>query len=106
MENKFTKGLILGGVLMAAAVAIFATSKEGKELSKKLKEDVKQMSIHMKDNFGKLRDVSKEDFDELVTTLVDEYAKKKELGDESKKKIVNLLKSKWNEVKDGFANEA
>ena len=81
----------IGGLLVSAAAAGFAMSKEGRECTKKLKE-----------NIGKLRDVTKDDFDELVATLVDEYAKKKEINDDSKKKVVKALKSKWDEIKVKF----
>lgn len=104
MENKWTKGFILGGLIMATAAVAFGMSKEGKELTKKLKDDFKPMTKHLKENLGKLRDVTKEDFDELVTNLVDEYAKKKQIGDDSKNKIVKLLKSKWDEIKEEYVS--
>jgi Holliday junction resolvase RusA-like endonuclease len=105
MGHKFTKGFILGGLLMAAATVVFAMSKEGRALTKKLKEDIKQLTTHLKENLGRLRDVTKEDFDELVTTLVDEYAAKKKISDDSKIKLVNILKSKWSEIKLEYASE-
>lgn len=100
MENKFIKGLILGGLLTAAAILGFKIKKEGWGYTKKFKEGFKPMAKHFKENFGKLHDVSKEDFDKLVTTLVEEYTKKKEISDDSKKTLITALKSKWDEIKN------
>lgn len=99
MENKFIKGLVLGGLLTVAATAGFILSKEGRECTKKLKENFKPMAKHLKENINKLHDVTKEDFDELVATLVEEYSKKKEISNDSKKTIASALKSKWYEIK-------
>lgn len=101
MENKYTKGLILGGLLIVAAAVAYGMSKEGRRLTKKIKDDFKPMAAHFKKNLGKLRDITKDDFDELVTNLVEEYAEKKDISNDSKKKIVNVLKSKWREIKNG-----
>lgn len=100
MDNKFTKGLILGGLITAAFVAGFGVSKEGRNLAKKLKKDLEPMAKRLKENLSKLHDVTKEDFDELVTKIVEEYAKRKEINSESKKTLVNALKSVWNDVKE------
>jgi gas vesicle protein len=103
MENKFTKGLFLGGLLTAAAVVAFGMSKHGRECTKKIKEDLKPMAMNLKEKLEKLRDVAKEDFDELVAIIVEDYAKKKEIGNDSKMKIINALRSKWHEIKEEYA---
>lgn len=105
MENKFTKGLILGVLLAAAAVVGLAMSKEGRVCTKKLKEALNPMVKHLKENLDRLNDVTREDFDELVTSIVEEYAKKKEINNDSKKMLANALKSKWHEIKEEYINE-
>lgn len=105
MENKFTNGLIFGGLLMVVTAVIFGMSKEGRQLTKKLKKDFNQMTMHAKENLGTLRDVTKEDFDELIITLVEEYGSKKKINDDSKKKIIKELKSKWEEIKEEYENK-
>jgi gas vesicle protein len=107
MNNDCAKGFIWGSLLtaVAGAVAFFALSKDGKELTGKLKEEVRQKSLDLKDKFGRLRTVTKEDFEELVTILVDEYAKKKELNEETKNRISRFLKAKWSEIKEDIISE-
>lgn len=106
MENKFKKGLILGGLLIAAtAIGYVMSSKEGQELSEELKEDFKPLAKNLKKNLHKLHDVTKEDFEGLVMTLVDEYAKKKELSGNAKNALVAALKVKWHEMEEEYSNE-
>jgi len=98
MENKFKKGLILGGLLAAAAVLGFAMTKEGKELTEELQKDLKTLAKHLKKNLHQLEDVTEESFDELATKVVEEYAKKKELASDVKKALINALQAKWHEM--------
>lgn len=105
MENKFKKGLILGGLLAAGAALGFAMSKEGKALTEELQKDCKVLAKHLKKNLHKLEDVNKESFDTLVATVVSEYAKKKELADDAKKALINALQSKWHEMEEEYLNE-
>ncbi|MEK7615189.1 MAG: DUF5392 family protein, partial [Patescibacteria group bacterium] len=80
MENKFKKGMILGGLLAVAAAVGFAMSKEGQQLTEELQKNLKTLAKQVQKKLNKLEDVSKERFDELVTTIVDEYEKKMKLG--------------------------
>jgi len=105
MENKFKKGLILGGLLAVGAAVGFAMTKEGHELSEELQKDLKTLAKHLKKNLHELEDVTKENFDELVTTVVEEYAKKKELASDVKKMLVTALQSMWNEMEEEYLAE-
>lgn len=98
MENKFKKGLILGSVLAIGSAVGFALTKEGKELTKELQTDLKGLAKHLKKNLFHLEDVTKEHFDELVVSIVDEYAKKKKLAKETKQKLEAALQSMWQEM--------
>lgn len=105
MENKFKKGLILGGLLAAGAALGFAVSKEGKELSEELQKDLKPLAKHLKKSLHQLEDVTKESFDALTATIVEEYAKKKELASDAKKSLVNALQAKWHEMEKEYLAE-
>ena len=48
MENKFKKGLILGGLLAVAAAVGFAMTKEGQGLTEELHKDLKTLAKHLK----------------------------------------------------------
>lgn len=98
MENKFKKGLILGGLLAVGAAIGFAMTKPGQELTEDLQKDLKTLAKHLKKGLHNLEDVTKESFDTLVTTVVEEYSKKKELADDAKKALVSALEEKWQEM--------
>lgn len=105
MKNTFKKGLILGGLLAAAAALGFAMSEEGQELTEELQKDLKTLAKQLKKNLHKLEDVTKEHFDELVTTVVEEYAQKKELAIDAKKSLISALESKWHEMEKEYLAE-
>lgn len=105
MQNKFKKGLILGGLLAVAAALGFAMSKEGQELTEELQKDLKALAKHLKKSLHKLEDVTKENFDELVVALVDQYAEKKELAIDAKKALTHALQAKWREMEEEYLSE-
>ncbi len=102
MENKFKKGLLLGGLLAAGAAVGFAMTKNGQELSEELKKDFETLSKHLKKNLGKLSDVTRESYDELVSTVVEEYAKKKELAVDAKKTLTAALRGSWSKMEEEY----
>lgn len=106
MENKFKKGLILGGLLAVGAAVGFAMSKQGQELSEDLKKDFDSLMKHLKKSLHKLEDITKESFDELVVTVVDEYSEKKEMAVEAKEALTKALKVTWSEMEKMYTGEA
>lgn len=105
MENKFKKGLILGGLLAVGTAVGFAMSKKGQQLTEELQKDLKILAKHLKKNLHQLEDVTKESFDELINTVVEEYAKKKELASDVKKTLVSALQEKWHEMEEEYLIE-
>ncbi len=105
MENTFKKGLILGGLLAVAAAIGFAMSKEGQQLSEDLQKDLKTLAKHVKKSLHKMEDITKEKFDDVVTAVVEEYEKKKELAIDAKKSLINALQSKWHEMEEEYLSE-
>lgn len=105
MENKFKKGLILGGVLAAGALVGFAMTDEGKELTEELQKDLKTLAKHLKANLHNLEDVTKESFDDMVKKIVDKYAEKKEMAVDAKEALIKALESKWKEMEKEYLAE-
>lgn len=105
MKNIFRKGLILGGLLAAAAALGFSMTHEGQQLTEELQKDLKTLARQLKRSLHKLEDVTKEKFDELVATVVEEYAKKKELAGDAKKTLIATLQSKWHEMEAEYLSE-
>jgi BMFP domain-containing protein YqiC len=105
MENKFKKGLILGGLLAVGAAIGFAMTQEGQELTEELQKDLKTLAKHLKKNLSQLDDVTKENFNESVAAVVEEYAKKKELAGDAKKALITALQAKWHEMEEEYLAE-
>lgn len=105
MENKFKKGLILGGLLAVGAVVGFAMTDEGKELTEELQKDLKTLAKHLKANLHNLEDVTKENFDDMVKVLVDKYTEKKELAEDAKEALIKALQSKWKEMEKEYSTK-
>lgn len=98
MENKFKKGLILGGLLAVGAAIGLAMTHEGKELTEEMQKDLKALAKHLKKNLADIEDVTKEKFDDIATTTVEEYVAKKELAEDTKKAFVKALQATWHDM--------
>lgn len=105
MENKFRKGLILGGLLALGAAMGLAMSSAGQELTEELQKDLKALAKRLKKDLNKLEDITQEGFDELATTVVEEYAKTKELASGEKEALVSALQAKWREMEAEYLDE-
>ena len=105
MDNKFKKGLILGGLLAVGAAIGFFMTKSGQELSEDLQKDLKTLSKRLQKNLSKLDDVTKENFDNLVDAIVTEYSDKKQLANDTKDTITQLLQAKWLEMEAEYLDE-
>jgi len=105
MENKFKKGLILGGLLAVAAVVGFTMTKKGQELTEELQKDLKTLAKRLKKNLGQLEDVTKENFNELVDSLVEEYADQHKLVAKAKTSLAKALQAKWHEMEKEYLAE-
>lgn len=105
MKNKFKKGLILGGILAAAAAVGFALTKEGQQLTEELQKDLKPLYKQLKKSLHRLEDVTKESFDKMAEIVVEEYVEKKELASDAKKALLVALQAKWHEMEEEYKDE-
>ena len=105
MENKFKKGLILGGLLAVGTAVGLAISKERKGLVEESKKELKTLAKLVKNSLSELEDISKEKYDKLVTDVVEEYTKTKQMARDSKKALVHALKERWYEMENEYGEE-
>lgn len=98
MASIFKKGLILGGLLAVGAAVGLAMSDEGQQLSEDVQKDLKTLAKQLKKRLHTLQDITEESFDELVSNVVDEFAKQNELAEEVKATLAKSLKAMWNEM--------
>ncbi len=98
MPNIFKKGLILGGILAVAAAVGFALSDKGQELTEEVQKDLKTLAKKLKKRLSTLEDITEDSFNELVATVVDEFAKQHDLLDDVKSTLSKSLKSMWKEM--------
>lgn len=97
--------MILGGLLAVAAAVGFAMIKDGHQLTEELQKNLKTLAKQVKKNLSQLEDVTKERFDELVTSIVDEYETKMKLGEDAKKTLIKALQAMWHVMEEEFLNE-
>lgn len=105
MKNTFKKGLILGGILALGAAVGFMTTKSGQEMSEELQKDLKALSKKLRKQLYTLEDVTKEHFDELVSVLVDEFAKDHALAVNAKNQLLAALDETWIEMEAAYQIE-
>ncbi len=61
-----------------------------------MQDDVKALAKKVKRSLHDLEDVTKENYDALVSTIVDEYAAKKEMAIDAKDSVVQALRDQWH----------
>lgn len=105
MENKFKKGLILGGILTTIVIAGLAMTKTGAKLSDELQDDLKSLTKKLKGHLSDMEDITEEKYDQLVNVVMDQYNKKRKWADDSKKSLVSALKEKWKEMEEIYKND-
>lgn len=105
MKNLFKKGMILGGLLSAAALVGLAHTKKGKALTEDLKKELKPLTKQLKKSLHTVEDISKEAFDELSDKIVAEYAKNKSLAEDARQALTDALKETWDEMEAVYKDE-
>jgi gas vesicle protein len=105
MKNIFKKGIILGGILAAGAVVGLTMTKGGKQLTAELQKDIQALHKIVKKSLHRMEDITKDGFDELVKTTVEEYAQKKKIARDTKDDLIAALQSSWSEMEQEYMNE-
>lgn len=104
MDNKFKKGLILGGLLTAIVVGL-TTTERGRKITEEFQKESKMLAGRMKKRLAELEDVTKENFEDLVDLIVNEYAEKKGLAADARDSIIISLKEKWREMEEEYISD-
>ncbi|MEK7524620.1 MAG: hypothetical protein AAB588_06370 [Patescibacteria group bacterium] len=102
MQNKFRKGLLLGGILTTLAIAGLAMTKVGTQLSEELQDDLKALTKKVKKQLADMEDITEEKYDELVSSVVSEYNKKRKLASDAQKSLTSALQEKWKEMEEAY----
>lgn len=102
MQNKFRKGLLLGGILTTLAIAGLAMTKGGTELSEELQDVLKALTKKVKKSLSDMEDITEEKYDELVDSVVSEYNRKRNWANDAKKSLTSALQEKWNEMEEAY----
>jgi gas vesicle protein len=100
MDNKFTKGLILGGLLTAGAWIGLRSTKKGKQLTDDLQKDLIEITKELRKKLADFQDITKENFNEVVKAVVEQYGATKKLATDSKEVLVEALEEKWQDVEE------
>ncbi len=98
MGSLFKKGLILGGLLAVGAAVGLMMTDEGQQLSEDVKKDLQTLAKKLKKRLHTLEDITEESFNELVSTIVDEFAKQNEIAEDIKATLTKSLKAMWSEM--------
>ncbi len=88
-------GFIIGAAAGAIA-ALFLTTKTGEELRSDIKKIVLDLSEKVEEQTGKVKNISKEKYSEIVNSVVSNYKKIKDFT----QKEVDLIKKILLEQKD------
>lgn len=105
MNNIFKKGMILGGILAAGAVVGLTMTKGGTQLTEELQKDFQALIKIVKKNIHRMEDITQDSFGELVKTVVEEYAQKKELARDAKDDLIAALRSSWSDMEQEYMSE-
>ncbi len=106
MDNVFKKGLVVGGMLAAVAVAGFAMSKPGQNLAEDMQADLKELAKILKKKLQAMQDVSQEIYDKTADGVVAEYAAQKQIAGDAKQHLTAALQAMWGDMEAEYRNAA
>lgn len=92
--STLKKTAVASGILGLALVA-FLKTKKGVEIKKQIKNNLDDLYENVGQKLQGLGDTTKEKYDEIVATLVREYAQKKMLATEIAIDLTRELQNKW-----------
>lgn len=93
------KGTFIGfalGFMAGVATALLLTTKTGEELRSDIKEIAKEAADKVEEKTGKVKNLTKEKYDEIVNNVVSGYKKLKDLTE----KEIEFIKKVMDEQKD------
>lgn len=102
MSNNGTetaKGIFIGftlGFVAGAVTALLLTTKTGEELRSDIKRIASDLTEKVEEKAGKIKDISRDKYNEIVNSVVSGYKKVKDLTE----KEIEFIKKIINDQKD------
>lgn len=97
MKKGYKAGLLLGGLIGGALLALSKT-KKGKEITKKAQGELEDLYAKLGSRIAELGDATREAYDEAVDTMVDLYVKNKHLSTNTRDYLAEELKKRWRHL--------
>lgn len=97
-KGHFGKGL-LAGAIFGIAAGIFLTSKEGKQVTKRIESRAKEIEKKLRTEFKKKKELTEETYDESVDRVLAYYLKTKQIAKTELPSLKKILRDKWVSVR-------
>lgn len=97
MNSGLKKGLVLGGLIGGALLALSKT-KQGKVVTKKAQRELADLYTKMGSHMAELGDATRETYEDAVETMVDLYAKNKQISESTQAYLIGELKQHWQQI--------
>lgn len=97
MNSGLKKGLVLGGLIGGALLALSKT-KQGKVITKKAHQELADLYAKMGSQMVELGDATRETYEDAVETMVELYAKNKQISSKTQAYLVGELKERWQHI--------
>ncbi|MCW1892101.1 MAG: YtxH domain-containing protein [Candidatus Uhrbacteria bacterium] len=97
-KGHFGKGL-LAGAIFGIAAGIFLTSKEGKQVTKRIETRAKDIEKKLRTEFKKKKELTEEAYDESVDRVLAYYLKSKQIAKTELPSLKKILRDKWVSVR-------
>jgi gas vesicle protein len=102
-KSKFGKGL-MAGALFGIAAGIYMASKEGKQLTDKLKKRSNEIEKRIRGEFKKQKGMTQKAYNDSINTVLAYYLKSKKIAKTELPDLRKYLLAKWELVKDELAD--
>jgi gas vesicle protein len=96
-KGHFGKGL-LAGAIFGIAAGIFLTSKEGKQVTKRIESRAREIEKKLRMEFKKKKEITEATYDESVDRVLAYYLKTKQIAKTELPSLKRILRDKWASV--------
>ncbi len=97
-KGHFGKGL-LAGAIFGIAAGIFLTSKEGKQVTKRIESRAREIEKKLRMEFKKKKELTETAYDDSVDRVLAYYLKTKQIAKTELPDLKKILRNKWSVVR-------
>lgn len=97
-KGHFGKGL-LAGAIFGIAAGIFLTSKEGKQVTKRIESRAREIEKKLRMEFKKKKELTEAAYDDSVDRVLAYYLKTKQIAKTELPDLKKILRNKWSVVR-------